>query len=431
MKKLKFWFYSIFITGLVARVVLLTLLPKRPTFFAPDEAAYATLTYWVSNGLDVRNFPDHGNGLYERTRTFILISAIFHRVGFNEYTATRITSLTFSISLSLILLRLFINQLAKSSSPRPFHAYALLFVFAFINLLPSYILWSTLAIRETTSHFFILSSSLVFSKLLFKEPKFKLNALLLIIFVVLAYGVRAQTVWILLAAFLACTWLIREAFLRKLGLTALILFSFTLGTFWTSNTSYLFKSDVPTLTSVATPNEVNIKPFSSDTITAPLRSVSQLDERRLNNQQFAASALTPPICKNNGIRKIFCEVSLIGYQLVSFLLRPLPFIDGGSPLLVLASIENLFWIALFLLVLVLMKVAYKELGLKGFIGDQLVRFYLLFLVTFSASASMYFGNLGTGFRHKSTILWAISLLVLRIVQIIGKGNIKNSLQKLP
>ena len=435
MKKLSASLYSIFIVGFIARVLLLILLPQKATILAPDEAAYAGLTYWVSHGLDIRDFPVHGHGLYERTRTYILFSVLFYRMGFDEYTATRLTSLTFSISLSFILLRLFLNQLVRTPALKPLLSFSLVFVFAFLNLLPSYILWSVLAIRETTSHFFIFLSSLIFSKILLKEPKFKLNTLLLFVFVALAFGVRAQSVWILLATFLVCSWFVRDTFFRKLGLTTLILVSFTIGTFWTSNTSYLYKSDLtvttPAPTSVTAPKESKTKILLSESFQAPLISIFQLDDRRANNQQFAASAVTPPVCNNDGVRQFFCEVSLMGYQLISFLFRPLPLIDTGSPLLIVASIENLFWVALYVLVLILVKEAYKTVGVKLFLSDQLVRLHAIFLVTFSVSASMYFGNLGTGFRHKTTLLWCISLLVLRLVQIAGKDSMsKMSLGKL-
>jgi len=424
MKKLSASLYSIFIVGFIARVLLLILLPQKATILAPDEAAYAGLTYWVSHGLDIRDFPGHGHGLYERTRTYILFSVLFYRMGFDEYTATRLTSLTFSISLSFILLRLFLNQLVRTPALKPLLSFSLVFVFAFLNLLPSYILWSVLAIRETTSHFFIFLSSLIFSKILLKEPKFKLNTLLLFVFVALAFGVRAQSVWILLATFLVCSWFVRDTFFRKLGLTTLILVSFAIGIFWTSNTSYLYKSD-------PAPKETKTIILLSESFQAPLVSISQLDDRRVNNQQFAASALTPPVCNNDGVRQFFCENSLMGYQLISFLFRPLPLIDTGSPLLVVASIENLFWVALYVLVLILVKEAYKTVGVKLILSDQLVRLHAIFLVTFSVSASMYFGNLGTGFRHKTTLLWCITLLVLRLVQIAGKDSMsKMSLGKL-
>ena len=75
MKKLSASLYSIFIVGFIARVLLLILLPQKATILAPDEAAYAGLTYWVSHGLDIRDFPGHGHGLYERTRTSKIIAA--------------------------------------------------------------------------------------------------------------------------------------------------------------------------------------------------------------------------------------------------------------------------------------------------------------------------------------------------------------------
>ena len=419
-QKLKPSLYSIFYIGLLLRIFFLFLLPQRATTFAPDEGAYSGLTYWVSNGLDVREFPDHSNGLYERTRTYILFSTLFYRMGFDEFTATRLTSLFFFTCTSYLLLRICLKKNPEDSPIRLFLLCSLIFMFAFVNLLPSYILWSILAIRETTSHFFLLSSTLLFLKIVLEEPRLRLNIFFFVLCVGLAYGTRAQTVWILLATFLACSWLGKYSVAKKMGLTMLLLLTFYVGVSWTSSTSFLYSSE-RTKSERTKSLDVSSPLKNIESFTQPVDIVFELKERREVNQKFATSALTPPLCTGSGIRNYLCNSSIFGYQFRSFLFRPLPLIDTGSNLLLLASIENVFWVVMYILVLSLLLSAYKFLGMRFLLNDQYIRLTSLFLLTFSVSASMYFGNLGTGFRHKSTMLWTICLLVFQLVHLI-KNN---------
>lgn len=431
VKHLKCTLYSIFFIGVFIRVLLLCFLPRNATNLAPDEEAYAGLTYWVANGLDVRDFPAHGSGLYERTRTYILFSTLFYRIGFDQYTSTRLTSLLFFTCMSYMLLRICTRTFADTRLLQSGSTFSLILMFAFMNLLPSYILWSGLAIRETTSHFFLFVASLTFSRILLDKSRISLYVLIFILSVTFGYGVRAQSVWILLFCFFICSWLMNINFFRKLGITILLTFSFITGIAWTSDTSYLYTnthsllpSSTTTSTASTTPAE---NPETSDlpflnSFTAPIRSVSELDERRINNQQFAASAISPPSCINSGLQNLLCQIGLVGYQLISFLFRPFPLLDSGSNLMLIASLENIIWLALFFLLSKLILNACRTVGIRFLLNDYWVRFTFFFLATFTLSASMYFGNLGTGFRHKSTLIWAISLLVIRLVHLKNKSR---------
>jgi hypothetical protein len=106
-------------------------------------------------------------------------------------------------------------------------------------------------------------------------------------------------------------------------------------------------------------------------------------------------------------KRIICNLKELPYRLSSFLFRPFPGIDTGSNFLIIAGIENLLWLALFIYALLLV------------VNQKLKRSHKLFalwiysyLFTFSSAASLYEGNLGTAFRHKSSILWALVLGIL-------------------
>ena len=71
-------------------------------------------------------------------------------------------------------------------------------------------------------------------------------------------------------------------------------------------------------------------------------------------------------------------------------------------------LENIFWFGLFITIIVL---AIRRRAIS-FLAPILPA--LIFLVLYVLGASAYQGNMGTGFRHKSLILWAVLLLMFAL-----------------
>ncbi len=92
----------------------------------------------------------------------------------------------------------------------------------------------------------------------------------------------------------------------------------------------------------------------------------------------------------------------------TFLFRPTLGIDTTSTLGFLAAVENTFWLGIFVAIVVL--------GIRrraiSFLTPILPA--LIFLSLYVLGASAYQGNMGTGFRHKSLILWAVLLLIFAL-----------------
>jgi hypothetical protein len=149
----------------------------------------------------------------------------------------------------------------------------------------------------------------------------------------------------------------------------------------------------------------------------PIESVSSqiltskiLEYKRNVNRIAAQSALPESECQYNLPRVISilaCDLVELPYRLPTFLFRPLPFVESGSNFFQLAGAENLIWL---ILILTSLHTLTRSVKLK------VNRFFLIWLfsywIIFSVAASLYEGNLGTAFRHKSTILWAITLTLL-------------------
>jgi len=126
------------------------------------------------------------------------------------------------------------------------------------------------------------------------------------------------------------------------------------------------------------------------------------------NKIDAASVIETQTCPNAGnsrFDKYFCIAYRAPYTTFTFLFRPLLGPDVTSSSSLFAALENIFWLAAFLFVLV-MFIRNRRLAFFGALTPS-----LLFFLIYSVGAGAYEGNMGTAFRHKSLILWVVILLV--------------------
>jgi hypothetical protein len=146
--------------------------------------------------------------------------------------------------------------------------------------------------------------------------------------------------------------------------------------------------------------------------------VSTLEVKRNQNRQDAKSALAPSNCVTeiSRVAIIGCNLSQIPYRLSAFLLRPFPIIDRGSFFLSIAGLENIVWAAFLLFSFI----NFMRLSNLSPVRDIVITI-ALFIILFSSAVSLYEGNLGTAFRHKSTI---VGLLVLLNILTVSFRNLK-------
>ena len=92
----------------------------------------------------------------------------------------------------------------------------------------------------------------------------------------------------------------------------------------------------------------------------------------------------------------------------TFLFRPIIGLDTTSTSSLFAALENILWLAAFIFIIGML------------IKKRRVAFFtplapsLIFLTLYCIGAGSYEGNMGTAFRHKSLILWAVLLLVTSV-----------------
>jgi hypothetical protein len=448
------------IVGLVTRILALFLLPPTPSFLAPDEGTYAFLALWVADSQNVDEFPAFGAGLYHTSKTLILPAAALVRLGLDELTSVRIVSIAFGLlsiyfftRIIFLVLRIRSLQEVKNILSQRL-VLLVLILFAF---LPSHFIWSTLGLRESAANASLLAS--VFFLLRLREvelsrskiPQAMLAISLPILTLTLSFGARRQTAFIFVV-FFCLVILVMSRRRNVLSLTGVILLGTILGLGFSTTPSTKVSvqfawvqveqlaqankvtySPTPVIrrtdgtVAVCEKEGIRITTISGEFVCisniftksqtslleivkqAPVLTLDSLENKREGNRVGAQTALAETKCTSYSqlsIQNLTCNAKEFPYKATAFLLRPLPLIDSGSLSNNLASVENLIWILLLVSFVYFLRVSFQNrFRLEVVIPTT------FFIVFFSSLAALYEGNLGTAFRHKSSILWSLLLVI--------------------
>jgi hypothetical protein len=398
--KQKLW--AIVATSIIARIIVFFALPSTPSSLAPDEKTYAFLAKWVGESQPVSQFPSYGEGLFLSSRSLILPSSLIHRTGLNELDAVRMTATMYGI-LTLVLVVLFILKIHTykitsndSNNNGTNWIVGLFFIFAF---LPSHFIWSSLALRESATEFWLIAAFISFFVIFHHQKKLTFRFfLLLFTSIVLTFSARPQVGWVLSVSLLVFLMLnyrnLHSYFLIPLVLSAM-----------------LFGG---TMNSISSDNNASITE-----VFLPLTSAGDLmSTKHQGNQENAASVIQTQRCPAESINvtstpptklaTYFCIAWRAPYMVSTFLFRPIVGVDVTSNSSLIAAVENIFWFSLFVMIVILF---YKR-RLMCFIAPILPA--MIFFALYVLGASAYQGNMGTGFRHKSLILWVVLLVIFAL-----------------
>jgi hypothetical protein len=163
-----------------------------------------------------------------------------------------------------------------------------------------------------------------------------------------------------------------------------------------------------------------VKRDSINTLKEQLSQVQNFEERRNINARDAQSALPVSTCQSSStdiLTLVQCNLSELPFRLFSFLFRPLIFFDQGSMSLNLAAVENVGWMV-FIPLALWATLRRTQFGFERIINLSLFSFVLIF----SSAAGLYEGNLGTAFRHKSTIFWPLVFIVMVAPRLIPRAR---------
>lgn len=394
----KLW--AVVAASFVARVIMFFALPNTPSFLAPDEYTYAFLTRWTGESKPAYEFPVYGERLYVSGRALILPASLLYRVGFDELDAVRLVASAYGFCGLLLVVCIILKlqtQYAFKDTSYTYNEKLIAGVVLLFAFLPSHFVWSNLGLRESATEFWLITSfSLCFLILHYKKNKTAPRLLTLVGSVVLTFSARPQVGWVLSVA------LIAYLTLRPRKKYSYILIPIVLAAALVGSAMNLAGSE---------PTPKNL--------VSPLLHAGETIEYKQNANQFgAASVINPPSCpietaalessSSTVFDTYFCIAWRAPYMVSTFLFRPILGADVTSISSLLAALENLVWLAFFVTIFGLL----IQRRAIFFLEPLLPAITFLFLYVLGASA--YQGNMGTGFRHKSLILWAVLLVIFAL-----------------
>jgi hypothetical protein len=387
--KQKLW--AIVAASFVARVIIFFTLPNLAVYVVPDEAVYAELVQWLGESKPTSQFPGYGKGLYLSGRTTFVPASLLYRIGLNELDAMRLVSTIYGFCALLLLVFFSTKLYDQYKSKVSFQAgneSLILVTISIFAFLPSHFLWSNLGIRESATEFWLIATFVAFYFIFHYQSEITvLSVLVLVGAIVFVFSARPQVGWVL-------------------GVSLIIFLIFNLR----KTKSYFLLAIV--LCGVIAGSTLILGSSKANNFSPLINSGETIQFQQSANQVGADSVIQPPFCPigtpSTKIDTYFCIAWKAPYMVPTFLFRPVIGVDVTSISSLIAAVENIFWLLVFVMIVFLY---FKRRPIQ-FIVPILPA--LIFFVLYVLGASAYQGNMGTGFRHKSLILWAVLLVIFAL-----------------
>ena len=416
--KQKLW--AIVAASFVARTIVFFALPSTPSSLAPDEGTYAALTKWIAESKPAEDFPAFGGDLYLSGRSLILLASFFVRAGLYELDAVRLVSTTYGFT-ALALIVILVLKLYKESTTKTTNKsfnenliVSLVLIFAF---LPSHFMWSNLALRESATEFWILATFGVFFTVYHVQKKITAPGILgLVVSIAFTFSSRPQVGWVIGISLIAYL-LFKLDQIDTYFLIAIILCGVLLGSVW--NQGSVLGSSGTSSSGTSSSGTSSSGTSQWEKVLNPLINGGELvSSKHRGNQLNAASIIETQSCPREKpslastpptkFDTYFCIAWRAPYMISTFLFRPIIGVDVTSTSSLIAALENLIWMSLFVMMLFLISRKRHISFLRSLLPP------IVFFVFYVSGASAYQGNMGTGFRHKSLILWVVLLMIFAL-----------------
>jgi hypothetical protein len=444
---LKHKLWAVIAASFVARVIIYFLLPNRASIaLAPDENGYAVIAQDLASLSIFEGFAKFFD-FDVLGRTLVVPSSLLIRIGFSDINSVRIISMLFSQS-SLILIALFIWKLCQHQEFGKKQQNLLAVPLIFYAIWPSRFLWSSLGLRESSIEFFVVLTFLSVYLFYDERNKNKYFPSIGVCFgITFVFMTRVQVGWLLVTTLLIyCAFKMKEK--KTLLLVPLVMFGMILGYFSTTpfayitNDFYVAKDATLSPTKDATPTnrgEVDASKLCDGTklkveyegrtynciksgrvikrerpsniLETAIDQVEAIPGKQIVNQIGAASIiqrLSCPFEESTVIGEYSCLAFRAPYMTLTFLFRPLPFIDTTSLSSTFAAAENTLWILMFV------SIIYRISKVNRIPFFRELSPSVIFFSLYVVAAGSYEGNMGTAFRHKSLILWVPLLILLAL-----------------
>jgi hypothetical protein len=369
--------------------------------FAPDETNYRIVFEQLYNDdFDISLYPNGWTQSEIFLRLIYLPAKIFNIFGLSSLLSLRVLSALVS-SATLFLLLLIFRQNFLTNSKRAWPIYIAFFI-------PSYFLWSTLALRETFLYFYLVLFIYLISNM-FKNKNYAL-----IFLIGMAFYMTKPYLYVIMLSSYSSAMVITSIFckFKKLKFYLLVniililplILLFTI----TSNLISIQSSYFSNLTQQKTSITGSNSDFNSDNSTLKdyINEIGSEDKFATLNRFVKTS--NPPKFNVNSIEDFSDKRGIYTYliSVSKFILLPFPFLDNGSPYLNYASIEFFAWI--FLYIVFLKFLVTFSLNFRSF--EFVSLFLLIFIFCFVLSSAIFESNIGTSLRHRSILLILILIL---------------------
>jgi hypothetical protein len=372
------------------------------------------------------------------------------RIGIDDLTAVRLVSLICAILSQVIFIALLSyiqkKHYSRLNSPVVQRLFGLPLAAVLIFVLfPSNNAWSMIGLRETTSQFWALvtvfcavviligqrnlwfrvliavAGVLSFSALFQSRDEVGFALALALAITAMAWVKNKQSVSVILllttvagailGAYMAAPTGSRPTLMGSMGIQVTPIDTSPADTS-PADTSPADTSPADTSPADTSPADTSPADTSpADTSQSPLdRLIVSIPNRRELLSLDARSAFDPISCPSaNGVlsNSVVCEIARFPLALVSVTFRPIWPLDAlpaDSTISTIATLENFLWLVFFIVTVIAL---IKNKSIAPRVSLLLVTFVFVFLAGMAISE----GNLGTAFRHKSQIIWAVCLLL--------------------
>lgn len=407
--------WTVLLLAALARATAVMLVGLRPGVAVPDEQQYLDLAASVAAGRGAEAWqPGYGQSLYDSTQAFMRPLAFLVRV-FGEYQLLgQLLAATFGVLAALLTAWLALRVV------RPRYAWL---AGGVVALMPSQVFWSSVVLRESMVWAALSGIALAFALATSRRSwRVLLGCAALAALCLWALSdLRGQTAVVASCSLLLAALVVRSARRVTVPLSAAMIAIVVPWGAGLGPVGFSYVANViPQLATIRTNLSIGADSSFIDRTVIPPSMPPGTDGQGTDGQGTDSPgtaspgtepAIVPPdaavVTDSTGTMYVVddsaaASISGIPRGLAAVALRPFPWEPARNTGLLVAKVENIVWGVLYVL------------AVLGVIAGWRRRYALAFPVIVTGaivlSAALTQANLGTAFRHRGQILWALAVL---------------------
>jgi branched-subunit amino acid transport protein len=386
-------------TAALVRVVAALVLGLRPGYVIGDEEQYVTLAEAVANGRTADSwFPGYGQSLYDAVYAFIAPLTALTKIFGPHQIVGQLLAAMFGVLAAVLTARLGRELLNGSWA---------LAAGMLAALMPSQVLWSSVVLRESMVWVTLVGAAVaVAAAARARSPRALTVAGLGLLICLLTLGhLRSQTLVVAVWAVALAVFTFRSERTLLLRLSALVMVLVVPAAVGLGPAGLdLAERALPALGKIRTSMSIGASsafvphapaspaPSGDDAGSGPSTGRPQRDARVVNGP--GGQVLVDNTPSGN--------LAALPRGLVAVTLRPFPWEPATNSGVLLAKLENTGWLVLYGLAAVGIWTGRRQW--------RVIAFPVVLTAGILLSSALTQGNLGTAFRHRGQVLWALAVL---------------------